>query len=155
LEGLPADYLQGHPADARGAVRVSTDYPDYLPFVTYARSEEARRRFCVEFTDIGHPENHAVLARLLAGRSELATLLGYAGGSAYVTEDKMTRTSAAVEAFLAGLDEATAGPARGDVAELLDRKRRDDPGATVVGEWDRHFYLEKTRAERHDFDPEE
>jgi thimet oligopeptidase len=155
LEGLPADYLEAHPPDDRGLVRISTDYPDYLPVVTYASSEEVRRRVCLEFTTIGYPENQAVLARLLAKRRELATLLGYADWSAYVTEDKMTRTSEAVEAFLAGLDQATDAPSRGDVAELLARKRRDDPDATVVGEWDRHHYLELARAERHDFDPEQ
>jgi thimet oligopeptidase len=155
LEGLPADYLEGHPADERGAVRISTDYPDYLPFVTYARSEGARRRMNLAFSNVGHPDNDAVLARMLTKRRELARLLGYADWSAYATEDKMTRTPEAVEAFLAGLDEATAEPSTRDLAELLARKRRDDPAATVVGEWDRFFYLEKTRAERHAFDPEE
>src|SRR5207302_4859149 len=37
LDGLPADYVEAH---ATG--RITTDYPDYIPFMTYARSRAPR-----------------------------------------------------------------------------------------------------------------
>lgn len=44
LEGLSEDYRRAHPPAQDGTVAVSTNYPDYLPFMTYARSAPARVR---------------------------------------------------------------------------------------------------------------
>src|SRR5690606_7962074 len=33
LDGLPADYIEAHPVDANGKVKITTEYPDYLPFM--------------------------------------------------------------------------------------------------------------------------
>src|SRR5262252_4842399 len=38
LEGLPEDYRRAHLPCSDGTIAVSTNYPDYLPFMTYARS---------------------------------------------------------------------------------------------------------------------
>src|SRR5690606_18009674 len=42
LEGLPEDWIRLHPPGPDGKVRVTTDYPDYHPFMTYSRSGNAR-----------------------------------------------------------------------------------------------------------------
>ena len=42
LDGLPEDYVRAHPPGADGKVRITTDYPDYVPFMTYARDGAAR-----------------------------------------------------------------------------------------------------------------
>jgi thimet oligopeptidase len=44
LAGLPPDFIASHPADASGKVRITTDYPDYNPFMTYAMDDELRRQ---------------------------------------------------------------------------------------------------------------
>ena len=36
LEGMPADWVAAHPADDDGLVTVTTDYPDVVPFRTFA-----------------------------------------------------------------------------------------------------------------------
>ena len=41
LAGLPDDYRAAHPADDDGLVTITTDYPDLVPFMTFARG---RRR---------------------------------------------------------------------------------------------------------------
>ena len=43
LAGLPDDFVAGHPTDADGLVTVTTDYPDYMPFRTFASDADARR----------------------------------------------------------------------------------------------------------------
>src|SRR5437762_2870643 len=47
LEGLPPDYIAAHPADADGRVHVSTNYPDLIPFMTYANDETGRRELAI------------------------------------------------------------------------------------------------------------
>jgi len=37
LEGLPKEWLASHKPEADGKVRISTDYPDYFPVLTYAK----------------------------------------------------------------------------------------------------------------------
>ncbi|MDX6713024.1 MAG: thimet oligopeptidase, partial [Blastocatellia bacterium] len=43
LDGLPADYISSHVADAEGKITITTDYPDALPVFAYARSEDLRK----------------------------------------------------------------------------------------------------------------
>ena len=39
LEGLPQDYIDNHQVDENGKIKITTDYPDYIPFMTYAKSD--------------------------------------------------------------------------------------------------------------------
>src|SRR5437868_2847825 len=66
LEGLPDDYVAAH----AGGV-ITTDYPDYIPFMTYARSSAARERLWKVYRQRAHPKNLEVLDRMLARRFEL------------------------------------------------------------------------------------
>ena len=47
LAGLPADFLAAHKPGADGLIEISTDTPDYQPVMTYAESDELRRRRAV------------------------------------------------------------------------------------------------------------
>jgi len=131
LEGLPADYVRAH---ASGVV--TTDSPDYVPFMTYSRSSRARERLWKIYRQRAHPANSMVLDRMLGRRHELARLLGYESWAAYVTEDKMIGSARAAADFIeriAGASEARAGK---DYESLLARKRRDQPSAERVDAWD-------------------
>src|SRR5205085_1506737 len=101
LAGLPEDYVRGHPPGANGKVTITTDYPDYVPFLSYARSEAAREKLWRVYRQRAHPKNLSVLARMLEKRYELATLLGYPSWAAYVTEDKMIGSAQAAADFIA------------------------------------------------------
>src|SRR3954465_14418012 len=70
LDGLPEDYLRAHAAGT-----ITTDYPDYIPFMTYSRSSAARERLGKIYRQRAHPGNLEVLDRMLARRFELAGLL--------------------------------------------------------------------------------
>ena len=78
LAGLPQDFVAAHPVDADGLVTITTDYPDYLPFRTFAGDADARRELAVEFLNRAWPANDAVLHEILDLREENARLLGYA-----------------------------------------------------------------------------
>src|SRR4029077_16062118 len=89
----PEDVITTHPADARGAVTVSTNPTDYMPFMTYAQSDRHRERLYRAYMSRGAPQNLPVRQRMLARRYELASLLGYPSWAAYITEDKMIKTA--------------------------------------------------------------
>ena len=147
LDGLPPDYVRGH---ASG--RISTDHPDYVPFMTYARSSLAREQLWKVYRQRAHPGNLDVLDRMLVRRYELARLLGYESWAAYVTEDKMIGSVRAAEEFIERIASAAEARARKDYEALLARARRDDPAAERVEPWDSEALKERVRAEQLGFD---
>ncbi|MCW8871431.1 MAG: M3 family metallopeptidase, partial [Xanthomonadales bacterium] len=88
LAGLPQDYIDAHPPGEDGKIRISTQYPDLFPFLTYAESDELRRQMSVLYNNRAYPENQALLQELLALRHEFAQLLGFDNYAQWVTADK-------------------------------------------------------------------
>ncbi len=147
LEGLPEDYVRAH---ASGVI--TTDYPDYIPFMTYSRSSGARERLWKVYRQRAHPKNLEVLDRMLARRHELAGLLGYESWAAYVAEDKMIGSARAAGDFIERIAAAAEARGRKDYETLLARKRRDHPRAESVDPWDSEALKERVRAEQLGFD---
>jgi thimet oligopeptidase len=152
LAGLPEDYRAAHKPGADGKVRITTDYPDLLPFRTYARDGEARRQLYLQNTSRAYPGNEKVLREILEVRAEQARLLGAASWADYVTEDKMSKAAKVVSEFLARVAEVSEGPARRDVDRLLRRKQKDVPSATRVEDWEKAYYEERVKQEELGFD---
>ncbi|HEX4462405.1 MAG TPA: M3 family metallopeptidase [Polyangia bacterium] len=152
LEGLPEDYKSSHAPNSDGKVTISTDNTDYIPFVTYAKSNKAREELWRIYRLRGHPKNLDVLSRMLEKRNELATILGYPSWAAYATEDKMIGSAQAASEFIARITAASESRAQRDYAQLLTRKQKDDPQAMQVAAWDSAFYQERVMAEQYGFD---
>ena len=155
LAGLPDDYAAAHPPAPSGRVRISTNYPDYFPFLTFARSASARKQLMTLAQQRATPENIGVLKELLGRRNELATLLGYASWADYATEDKMVGTAKAAWEFIDRAYSAAADGARTELEEFLAILRRDDPMAVEIGLWDLAYCTERLKAERFAFDSRE
>ena len=152
LAGLPEDYVRSHPAGEDGKVRITTDNPDYLPFMTYARSGRAREALWRVYRLRGFPKNQEVLQRLIRKRAELAEVLGYPTWAAYVTEDKMIKTQQAAADFIEKISRIAEPRMRADYQSLLERKRQEDPAAAEVSAWDQAYLEDRLKAERYQFD---
>ncbi|MBI3522061.1 MAG: Zn-dependent oligopeptidase [Chloroflexi bacterium] len=152
LEGLPADYVAQHPPGDNGKIRVTTDYPDAIPFMSYAKSERARRALSAASQTRATPRNLEILDRLLGARQELATMLGYGTWADYATEILMSGSAQNVRDFIARAYEATEESARADRELLLAAKRRNHPGATTIGDWESTYYTEQVKARTLGFD---
>jgi thimet oligopeptidase len=152
LKGLPDDYVKAHPPGPDGKVTITTDYPDFMPFRAYAEDATARKALYVAFLNRGYPKNDEVLRKLLAQRKEFATTLGYEDWAAYDTEPRMIRTDQAARDFIEKITKAADQRAHHDYAELLARKRKDDPKAKSVEDWEKWFYVEKVKREQYAFD---
>ncbi len=152
LSGLPADYVRAHMPRPDGKVHITTDYPDLVPFMTYAKDAAAREKLWRANRGRAYPKNTEVLQRLLERRHELATLLGYATWAGYATEDKMIRSERNAADFIEKIAAASAERSRRDYQVLLERKRKEDPNATRVDPWDQAYLEDRVKAEQYDFD---
>ena len=77
LAGLPEDWIDSHPPDEDGKIRVTTQYPDYMPFMRYAEDESLRRALYMEYNNRAYPANEDVLSRLIEKRHAVAQLAGF------------------------------------------------------------------------------
>ncbi len=155
LAGLPADYLASHPEREDGTVELSTDPADRMAVLNFCDSAKVRREFFLEMTNRAVPENLEVLPRLLEKRHELARLLGFENWADYITEDKMVTSGREAADFLDRVVELAHPRAMAEYEELLERKRADDAGASVVFDWERPYYTEKVKSAKHGFDAQQ
>jgi Zn-dependent oligopeptidase len=152
LAGLPEDFRKAHPPGADGMVTLTTDYPDYHPFMAYARSSRAREKIWRAYNTRASPANVEVLSRLLAKRYELATVLGYANWADYTTENKMIGSGRAASEFIERITAAAGERSTKELARVLARERKDIPGAKQVPPWDYGYYSDRVKIEQYRFD---
>lgn len=155
LEGLPPEFVQKHPV-SDGKVVVTTDYPDYFPFVTYAKDRGAAKELYILFTNRGGEENVKLLERLLQLRSEKAKLLGYANWADYAMEPRMAKTSKSVRDFLNEVKAAVRAPAALEFTELMKEHVALGGKATDKLAPPERYYLEdRVRAEKYKLNSQE
>jgi thimet oligopeptidase len=155
LAGLPQDYIDAHPATDDGKIRISTQYPDLFPFLTYADDDDLRRQLSVLYSNRAYPENQAVLQRLLALRYEFARLLGFENYAELITADKMVGSPQRVQSFLEELASYTAEPQDREYEMLLARLRQNLPDAERVESWQNSYLKEKVITEQFNVDSKE
>lgn len=147
LEGMPADWIEAHPP-VDGLVKVTTEYPDAIPFFTFARSAAARRALRTEFLNRAWPANDSVLQELFSLRREYSALVGYANWPDYDAEVKMIGRGGAIPEFIDSVVAKARASAERDYAILLERLRQDVPDAESVSLADKDYYVELVRKER-------
>ena len=155
LAGLPKDFLKSHKKDKTGKIKITTDYPDFLPVVAYAKKEKVRRDLYQKFLSRAYPKNEAVLKSLLAKRYTYATTLGYPDWAQYMAEDKMAKNKKVISDFILKVRELARPRVKSDLKEILARKKKDNRKVKSVGTWDRYYYVKKIQAERYGVDPAE
>ena len=154
LDGLPADFVAAHKPGADGKVEVSTDYPDYAPVSTYAKSDALRRRLYEAFQTRAWPQNDAVLRELFTTRDDLAKVLGRPNYATVALENKMVNSPAKATAFIEQGVAAGDRYARRDLATLVARLRKDQPDARDIAMWQTGYYGQLVRKEQYALDPQ-
>ncbi len=152
LAGLPQDFLDAHPADDDGLVTITTDYPDAVPTRMFAHDPDVRHELTGQFHNRGWPQADGLLKEIFALRHETANLVGYPDWAAYDAEVKMIGSGPAIPEFVDKIAAAAAGPMERDLAVLLERYRRDFPGAERIRLCDAAYYEEQVRKEQFEVD---
>jgi thimet oligopeptidase len=155
LEGLPADYIAQHKPGADGKITISTDTPDYVPVMTYAKSTALRERLSRAYNTRAYPDNDATLREMLNARQELATLLGRKDYATLAVENKMVDTPAKVEKLLTDMDAAARPAGERDYARKLAFYQTDHPDAKSFTFWDNSYLANAVQKRDFAYDTQE
>ena len=155
LGGLPPEWVaEKRAASADGlTVTVTTDYPDYLPFMRYADDRPRALELYRKFDDRAAEANVPLLEEMLLLRENKAHLLGYPSWAAYAIEPRMAKTPEAVRAFLASVADAVRAPAARELAALeAEHVALGGRAGDKLPPCDRIYLEERVRASRFSLD---
>ena len=152
LDGLPPDYLETRKPGPDEKITLTTDFPDYLPVMTFAKSADLRRRMFLAYNTRAYPANHQLLLELLRIRQEMASILGFAHWADLATADQMMESAANMQAFLDDLDRATKHGAEKEYAMILEFAQAQQPGLVGIDAASRAYWVEQYRRVAFAFD---
>jgi thimet oligopeptidase len=152
MDGLPADFIARHPANADGLITLTTDQPDMQPVMTFATNPALRERMFLAYNTRAYPVNQQILLDLLAVRQEIATVLGFRSWADLATADQMMGSAANVRTFLAKLNEASLEGARREHELILSFAQKNQPELKAIDITSRAYWYEQFRRSAFDFD---
>ncbi len=152
LEGLPEDFINAHAPDEHGQITLTTDYPDYMPVMTFAKNFQLRLRMFLAYNTRAYPANEGVLLDLLKVRSEISGLLGFETWADLAMADQMMGSAANLKVFLDDLDKATKRGAAREYATVLEFARQNDSKMVSIDADSRAYWYELYRRAAYDFD---
>jgi thimet oligopeptidase len=152
LKGLPQDYIDRHKPGADGKVKITSAYPDTLPALKFAESAAFRKRVWEAFQSRAYPKNLEVVKKMATTRAEIAKLLGYLTWADYDAAPKMAVSGGRIADFLGQVDAAAQPVMKREFETLLTEKRKHDPKATEVADYESSYLLEQVRRAGYDFD---
>ncbi len=152
LAGLPQDYITAHKPGADGKVTITTNYPDLIPAMTFAKSGDLRKRLMLAFNTRAYPKNGDVLRSMMQTRYDIAQTLGYASWADYNAADKMIGKGSNIADFIQQVYDASHPLALREFAMILKEKQKDMPGATAIYDYEGGYYSEQLRRSQYDFD---
>ncbi|TVM05913.1 MAG: oligopeptidase A [Halomonas sp.] len=145
-------------AQAKGVdgYRITLDFPSFYPVLSYADDRALREEVYTAFVtrasdqgpNAGKFDNAAIMEEILALRSELATLMGFATYADYSLATKMADSPQQVLDFLTDLAQRAVPQAREEFAELQDFAAQE-LGLENLQPWDVGYASEKLREARH------
>ncbi|HEV2699815.1 MAG TPA: M3 family metallopeptidase [Terriglobales bacterium] len=155
LDGLPQDYIDRHKPGTDGKIYVTTNYPDALPALKFAKSDDLRRRVSLAFRTRAYPKNKDVLESMMKTRYEIATTLGYSSWADYNAADKMIKSGARIADFIEKVDAAAHPVAQREYQMLLAEKQKTDPSAKEVVDYENSYFNELVRRSQFNFDSQQ
>lgn len=155
LDGLPQDFIDSHKPGADGKITLRTDYTDYVPVMTYAKSAALRERFYHAYNHRAYPENDQVLRDLINKRDEFAKLLGRPNYATLNFEDRMLDTPDKVQNLMDEMSAAAKPAGERDYAKKLAALQQLDPSATKLNPWDSAYVGQLVQKQSYGYDRQE
>ena len=151
LQGLPADFFDSHKPGQDGMIRLAVE-TDLYTVLKFATSEDVRRRMYQTAYNVGYPKNRDAVLEMSRLCFETAQLLGYSSWADFDAASKMTGSAKAIEHFIADLDKVTRPVAEREFRLLLAEKKKFNPSATGIYEYDLMFLIEQVRRQKYGVD---
>ena len=155
LSGMGEDYIAKLQKTEDGKYRVTLDYPDYIPFMQNADSDQARKELEFKYNRRGGEANVALLEKTLTLRREIAHLLGYKNHAQLKLENRMAKNPDRVFAFLRDLEKRLKPMAKSEDKTLLAYKneKKNTKSRTILP-YENAYWATKYKKENLDLDPE-
>ncbi len=151
LDGMPEGWIgRLEQGDEPGTLRVSLDYPDYIPFMQQAHRRDLREQLSFRFSNKAREDNLPILEEAFSLRRRMAGLLDQPSWADHALEVKMAGTLDRLDDFYDDL----VGPLQAKAAE----ERRDLLAAhdhDTVQRWDVQYLHTRIREQRFGIDEQE
>ncbi|MDR3606044.1 MAG: Zn-dependent oligopeptidase [Oligoflexia bacterium] len=138
LDGVSAQFLARLSKDKDGKYVVSTKYTDYTQVMENAKDGETRRRMQFAYMNRAADSNVKLLEQAISLRQRIAKLMGYDTWADYRIQGdrRMAKNALTVLEFLNGLKGKLAKRNQADLAKLLAYKKKLEPKAKNLNQWD-------------------
>ena len=161
LDGLPDNAKEAAREIARQRDKdgwiITLDYPSYIPFMTYAKNRDLRKKLSIAFGKKGFQNNEfnneEIVLNIVKLRHKRANLLGYKSHAHFVLEERMAETPDKVLSFLHDLLEKAKPAAEEEFLKLETYAKKLD-NIDKLQKWDGAFYAEKLKKELFNLDQE-
>ncbi len=162
LDGVPPAVVDAAAAAARkggmeGKWIFTLQKPSWIPFLQYATNRSLReklyRAYCNRGDNNNEFDNKRIVARIAGLRVARAQLLGYPTHAAYVLEENMAKTPAAVYDFLKKIWEPALAVAQKE-RDAMQAMIKKEGGTFALASWDWWYYAEKIKKAEYDLDEE-
>ena len=154
LDGLPQDFIDNHKPGPDGKIKITTNYPDLVPIMTFANSNQLRHDLWEAFDSRAYPKNRAVLQDMMQCRYQIAVLIGYPSWADYNAADKMIVKGSNIAKFISDVDTAAHPIAQREFQMQLAEKRKTDPQAKEIMAFESRHLSELVRRSQYDFNSE-
>jgi peptidyl-dipeptidase Dcp len=156
LEGLPEGVVDAasHAASEKnynGKWLFTLDYPSLVPFLTYAKNRELRKKLYLANATKSFKgdelDNQQIVKEIASLRHEKAVLLGYESHAHFVLEERMATNPKTVNSFINNILDHATPAAKKETDELREFALKLD-GITDLEKWDVSYYFEKLKSEK-------
>ncbi len=156
LDGLTEDLIEAASQTAKekghaGQWAFTLDYPSLVPFLTYAKNRDLRKKIYLANTTKAFKgdelDNKNIVKEIACLRHEKARLLSYESHADFVLEERMASNPKTVESFLNNLLEHATPAALAETEELKAYAKKLD-GISELEKWDIAYYAEKLKDEK-------
>jgi thimet oligopeptidase len=154
-QGLPEDFLAKAKRDEKGNILLGFEYTEYMPFMQYADSSEARKRYQLAFTNRGSPKNLQLMKEVIALRHEMAGLFGFPSYADFALRRRMAGKPEAVNKFLADVQKAVTELEKTELAEMRAFKAKTlgtNLQETKIERWDVSYWQQKMKRALYNID---
>ena len=155
LKGLPEDFINHLKKTPAGKYVVTMNYPDYIPFMDNAESDEARKRLESMFNNRCAATNVKLMEDAINLRRKIAKLIGYPNFAEYMLDDRMAKNSATVLAFLERTRAKLKKKGRKELRQRIKLKNGRTGGLDkTLSAWQWRYYNNQLKKEKYALDHE-
>jgi len=155
LKGLPEDYIKRLGKNASGKYIVTTNYPDYVPFMDNAESGEARKKLEFIFNNRCADKNAELMEKAIKIRNKIAKILNYNNFADYILTDRMAKNSETVLNFLDSIYKDVRKKGKKELKERIRLKKKiSGIDENIIHNWEWRYYNNLLKKEKYELDHE-